>query len=1252
MQRLTEPSTSTQNAVMRTDLARKFRVPSSAFRNRLWLPALVALSLLAAGQALRAQVPLSSPQGLGLPSQPFSNSANPRCIAVGDLNNDGIPDVVSLTSSAPYVHIALGQGNRTFVAGPSVPLAPFSACVALADLNHDGNLDLILGDYNQGGIWVYFGDGHGGFTSIFYYPGTAQYPVDIAVADFDGDGNLDVALDSVYNSRVEIFNSNSQGVMTPGRVFDNSGVVLGMAVADFDGDNAPDLFLSAYYGSTRQLFYQLRNPNGVSLATIGVNGIGAQMTSVAAGNLLGNGHASLLMTDGSGIYLVPRPLEAGSPRIGLPSNNARFAMFGDLNGDGALDMIAGSLDPANSTNATNGRIEYYQSVGNGSFAPVQYFNPGRGRISAAVVADLDGDGHPDLVVAPATGNSEVYVMWNNVPAAPTITTTNHATFVAGQTNSFVFNAKGYPSPAFSTSSALPSGVTLSPSGVLGGIPAQNAAGVYSLSIMATNGVSPAAIQNFNLTVQATVPAVTSPYFSGVKSTTAALGGTVTDQGMSSIIKRGILYVPTAVNPSPAFGGTGVLEVDDPLPATGGFYQTVINLTPQTTYSFVAFASNSIGVGYSTVATFQTLPPPGSGSLIVTTAVDEDDGSSDPSLGTGTSLREAVEYANLLGTNSTITFSTNLFTGGAAVITLTNKILVDNITGKTTIAGPGPQLLTITGVGAGNWGLFEMDNGSGEFDRITFANRRTAADGAVLRSYGTLTLATCVFSNNAGGSGGAIYNGGSGTVLNSTFLGNTAAFIGGAIANEGVLSVANSTFFGNAATNSGGAMANLFGASQIAINCSTITANAAAVTGGGLGGSGVLTINNSIVSGNSAPAGINVSGPFAAASSLIDSAATNIFATGQLADNGGPTPTVALNLAGPAVNAGNLALVPAGLTTDQRGKLRPQFGALDIGAFELTPFDTGQTIVFTGGAYWYFGPAAIGNDWHIYREVPGTVPSTMDGSGSRIGLAADGTLLVEASDGYAYFRIGSSSGPGSGWQRNVSMTAQDGATWFLGPDGNSTDANIYRWASGGPPTQIDGVALRLGQANDGTVLVQNSANNVYDRIGSTNGPGIFWDPLSFVIAGDGATWFLGADGTGSDAYIYRWAVGAAPVYSSGFASELSTTLDGVVLARNSANDLYRRVGSNAGLGTFWQLLLPLSTPSTLNLVKPATGGLIAFAFTNEAAGRFTVLTSTNVAASAGDWMSVGRPFENPAGQYQFTNSVSAVEPQRFYRVTSP
>jgi len=143
------------------------------------------------------------------------------------------------------------------------------------------------------------------------------------------------------------------------------------------------------------------------------------------------------------------------------------------------------------------------------------------------------------------------------------------------------------------------------------------------------------------------------------------------------------------------------------------------------------------------------------------------------------------------------------------------------------------------------------------------------------------------------------------------------------------------------------------------------------------------------------ADVNDAAGYTATNSLIGPTPPASLAATRFANNGGLTPTIALNPNGPAINAGKQRVDPSGVTTDQRGKVRPQFGTPDIGAYELTAFDTGQTIVTApDGAYWYLGAPASGNDLSIYREVLGQVPVNVGGAATLIGQANDGSVLVE------------------------------------------------------------------------------------------------------------------------------------------------------------------------------------------------------------------------------------------------------------------
>lgn len=110
------------------------------------------------------------------------------------------------------------------------------------------------------------------------------------------------------------------------------------------------------------------------------------------------------------------------------------------------------------------------------------------------------------------------------------------------------------------------------------------------------------------------PTVTSPT-SGSQSPLAdssvqvTLGGEVTSDGGSPISERGVVYSLTSENANPEIGGDGVVAVPASGTALGVFTATAMELSPNSSYSFKAYAKNEVGDGYSSVSTFDTLGPP-------------------------------------------------------------------------------------------------------------------------------------------------------------------------------------------------------------------------------------------------------------------------------------------------------------------------------------------------------------------------------------------------------------------------------------------------------------------------------------------------------------------------------------------------------------------------------------------------------------------------------------------------------------------
>ncbi len=110
--------------------------------------------------------------------------------------------------------------------------------------------------------------------------------------------------------------------------------------------------------------------------------------------------------------------------------------------------------------------------------------------------------------------------------------------------------------------------------------------------------------------------------------------------------------------------------------------------------------------------------------------------------------------------------------------------------------------------------------------------------------------------------------------------------------------------------------------------------------------------------------------------------------GPLGDYGGPTQTMALLLDSPAIDAGNNALIPSGVTTDQRGFDRIVNTVVDIGAFET------NGIIVKGNIY----NDVDGNGFHGSSEpgLAGWTVNLLDSTGSVLG-----SVLADASGNYKF-----------------------------------------------------------------------------------------------------------------------------------------------------------------------------------------------------------------------------------------------------------
>ncbi len=237
----------------------------------------------------------------------------------------------------------------------------------------------------------------------------------------------------------------------------------------------------------------------------------------------------------------------------------------------------------------------------------------------------------------------------------------------------------------------------------------------------------------------------------------------------------------------------------------------------------------------------------------------------------------------------------------------------------------------------------------EAHQLTVTDNIAQRDGGgLVNASGTLRLYDSTFTGNIAGAdragdtrgGGIISYNGQATIVGSTFANNSVAgsqSFGGGIGSAGPMSIANSTFTGNQARRGGALYINR---GTTAMLNSTLSGNSAE-SGGGIHWEhdATIQVRNSIIA--SSPSGQNCAtfqGTLTNLENNIQFGDTSCF-VGQpsvdpllvaLADNGGPTPTMALGAGSPALDVGDSRRCPL---VDQRWALRA--GHCDIGAYEAS-----------------------------------------------------------------------------------------------------------------------------------------------------------------------------------------------------------------------------------------------------------------------------------------------------------------------------
>ncbi len=188
----------------------------------------------------------------------FQTGTLPNGIAVGDIDGDGLPEIVVANSSSNTISIFRNistAGNISLAARIDFTTGSYPFRVAIGDLNNDGKPDVVVTNLQSNTISIYQNQSTRGTISASSKIdiGTGNNPNDVTITDFNGDGSPDLVVTSGTDTSASIY----KNISTVGNIAFANFVTLhtnydpvGVVMADIDGDGKPDILTANTANST------------------------------------------------------------------------------------------------------------------------------------------------------------------------------------------------------------------------------------------------------------------------------------------------------------------------------------------------------------------------------------------------------------------------------------------------------------------------------------------------------------------------------------------------------------------------------------------------------------------------------------------------------------------------------------------------------------------------------------------------------------------------------------------------------------------------------------------------------------------------------------------------------------------------------------------------------------------------------------------------------------------------------------------
>lgn len=315
---------------------------------------------------------------------------DPVALVLGDWDGNGFEDVATANITDGTVSVLLSCPAGGFRSIPDRQSWVAPAAIARGDMNGDGVLDLVLASENA--LSVLLGAGDGTFptyveNNVALTGATSSTLPLLVVGEMSGDGVLDLAVTHFENGSISVYLGNGDGALLPATQYEVATLSRALELGDVNADGTVDLVVAGY-GNVSTL---LGNGDGSFATTTSPSGI--SILAGAMGDFNGDGALDLGVADeggrgeGPSVKLLPGNGDGTFAEVESVGSGDRALAAGDLNVDGQVDLVSLYYESVNVLLQSNSTL---MSAGTYPIAA-----------SALAIGDINNDGKPDVATVDA-----------------------------------------------------------------------------------------------------------------------------------------------------------------------------------------------------------------------------------------------------------------------------------------------------------------------------------------------------------------------------------------------------------------------------------------------------------------------------------------------------------------------------------------------------------------------------------------------------------------------------------------------------------------------------------------------------------------------------------------------------------------------------------------------------------------------------------------------------------------------------------